>query len=280
MKLGGVGVWSHELRYGDPDRAQSAAVELEALGYTALWLSDVGGPLFESLDRLLAATSHVTLATGILNVWQHTAEELLEWWDGLPERHRERLLIGLGVSHAALIGDNWGRPLATMSSYLDSLEAGGFPLDQVCLAALGPRMIALAGQRTAGVHPYLVPVAHTETTRSALGQKSLIAVELSVVLGDDRAAGRDIAREMVTGYGSLPNYANNWRRLGFSDDQIAAADDALVDALIAIGDGGEIQKRLDEQFAAGADHVCIQVLTEPGGDWPMEQWRQLAPLGS
>jgi probable F420-dependent oxidoreductase len=280
VKLGGVGVWAQELRYGDPDLVRSAAAELESLGYSALWIPDVGGDVFEALDRLLAATSKVTLATGILNVWQHTPEELLAWWGELPDAHRDRLLIGLGVSHAALIGENWRRPVAVMSAYLDALEAGGFPLDQTCLAALGPKMIALAAERTAGVHPYLVPVEHTRTTRGALQAEHLLAVELGVVLSEDDAAGRELARPFVTGYGSLPNYANNWRRLGFSDDQITAGDDALVDALIAVGDTAAIRARVDEQLAGGADHVCIQVITAPGGDFPVEQWRALAPTRS
>jgi probable F420-dependent oxidoreductase len=277
QQLAGVGIWSHELRYGDPDGAASAAAELESLGYSALWVSDVGGALFDDLDRLLAATSTVTIATGILNVWAHAPEDLLAWWDTLSDAHRGRLLIGLGVSHAALIGDQWGRPLATMTAYLDALEAGGFPLDQVCLAALGPKMIALAGERTAGVHPYFVNADHTKSTRDALGADPLVAVELAVVLTENIPAGRELARPMVTGYGGLPNYANNWRRLGFTTEQIEAGDDAIVDDLIAIGDLDAIRGRIQEQFGAGADHVCIQVIAEPGTDFPLEQWRRLAP---
>jgi probable F420-dependent oxidoreductase len=275
-KLGGRGVWSSELRFGDAAQIVDAAAELEALGYSALWVPDVGGPLFEDLDRLLQATSTVTIATGILNVWQHEPSDVGRWWHALPEDHRRRMLLGIGVSHGLVVGEKWGKPLATMGAYLDGLDSAEVPLDQVCLAALGPRMLELAEDRTAGAHPYLVTPEHTAIARATLGD-SLLAVEQGVILESNPAVAREITCAVVKGYGTLPNYANNWKRLGFTDDDIASGADRLVDALIASGDKEEIEQRIKAQQEAGADHVCIQVITAPGSPLPLDAWRRLAP---
>jgi probable F420-dependent oxidoreductase len=275
-KLSGRGVWSSELRFGDAAQIVDAAAELEALGYSALWVPDVGGPLFEDLDRLLQATSTVTIATGILNVWQHEPSDVGRWWHALPDDHRRRMLLGIGVSHALVIGEKWGRPLDTMTAYLDGLESAEVPLDQVCLAALGPRMLELAKDRTAGAHPYLVTPEHTAIARAALGD-SLLAVEQGVILENNPTVAREITSAVVKGYGTLPNYANNWKRLGFTEDEISSGGDRLVDALITSGDNEEIEERIKAQQEAGADHVCIQVITAPGSPLPLDAWRGLAP---
>ncbi len=274
--LSGRGVWSSELRFGEAAQIVDAAAELESLGYTALWVPDVGGPLFEDLDRLLKATTTVTIATGILNIWQHDPSDVGRWWHSLPEDHRGRLLLGIGVSHGLVVGEKWGRPLATMTAYLDGLESSGVPLSQVCLAALGPKMLELAKSRTAGAHPYLVTPEHTAIARAALGN-GLLAVEQGVILERDAAAARDIGRAVVKGYGGLPNYANNWKRLGFSDDDVSSGSDRLIDALIACGDENGIAQRIEAHREAGADHVCIQVITAPGSPLPLDAWRRLAP---
>jgi probable F420-dependent oxidoreductase len=275
-KLSGRGVWSSELRFGDAAQIVEAAAELEDLGYSALWVPDVGGPLFEDLDRLLQATDTITIATGILNVWQHEPSDVGQWWHALPDDHRRRLLLGIGVSHGLVVGEKWGRPLATMTAYLDGLESAEVPLDQVCLAALGPKMLELAKHRTAGAHPYLVTPEHTALARTALGD-SLLAVEQGVILENDRAVAREITSAVVKGYGGLPNYANNWKRLGFTEDDILSGSDRLVDSLIASGDEADIEQRIEAQQDAGADHVCIQVITAPGSPLPLDAWRRLAP---
>ena len=276
-RLSGLGVWSSELRFGEPAEIVAAAAELEELGYRALWVPDVGGALFDDLDRLLGSTTSITVATGILNIWHHEPNEVAAWWLGLSEDHRDRLLLGLGVSHGLVIGEKWVRPLAKMTAYLDGLEAEGVPLDQVCLAALGPKMLELAHRRTAGVHPYMVTPEHTVTARAAVGD-GLVAVEQGVILESDLDAAREVARPFVRGYGSLPNYANNWRRLGFTDEDISIPSDRLVAALVAMGDEAAIARRIEAQHDAGADHVCIQVVTSPGSPMPREAWRRLAPL--
>ena len=238
-----------------------------------LWIPDVGGPVFEALDRLLDATTSIVVATGILNVWAHAPEETSTWWDGLDEGRRRRVMLGLGVSHAARIGETWGRPLAVMNDYLDALDAGGVPAARRCLAALGPRMLALARDRSAGAHTYLVTAEHTAEARTILGSSGLF-VEQGVVLDTDPATARDVARGLAR-YMSLPNYSNNWKRLGFTDEDIESTSDRLVDALVAWGDADAIRASIDAHFAAGADHVCIQVIgAEP---LPLAAWRALQP---
>jgi probable F420-dependent oxidoreductase len=275
-KLGGLGVWSQELRFGNPAEVIDAAAELETLGDSALWVPDVGGPLFEDLNRLLEATNTVTIATGILNVWEHEPSDVGKWWQALPEGHRRRLLLGIGVSHGLVVGEKWGRPIATMTAYIDGLESEGVPLDQVCLAALGPKMLELAKNRTSGAHPYFVTPEHTAIARAALGDR-LLAVELGVILDSDPSTARETARPFVKGYGGLPNYANNWKRLGFTDEDIASGSDRLIDALISWGDEADIDRGVDAHRSAGADHVCIQVVTAPGSPIPRDAWRRLAP---
>ena len=277
--LNGTGVWSPELRYGDAARVAELAAELESLGFSALWVPDVGGDLFPALDRLLDATSNVTVATGILNVWMHDATDTASWWTGLhDDATRDRVLLGLGASHAALIGETWRRPLSVVREYLDALDAtGAVPPASRCLAALGPKMLELARDRTAGAHPYLATPDHTARAREILGPGALLAPEQGVILDTDVARAREVARTNVRGYAQLPNYANNWRRSGFTDDDIDQVTDRLVDALIVCGDVDTIAARVAAHRDAGADHVCIQVIGEqPAGVVPVATWRDLA----
>ncbi|MFA5883116.1 MAG: TIGR03620 family F420-dependent LLM class oxidoreductase [Acidimicrobiia bacterium] len=275
MELTGTGVWSGELRFGDPAEAAAWVVELEALGYAAAWIPDLGGDLFGPFSNLLDATSTMTIASGVCNVWHHPPTEVGEWWAGLPEAHRRRVMLGIGISHGPLIGDTYGRPLATMTEYLDGLDAVGFPQDQRCIAALGPKMLELARARTAGSHPYLVPPEHTAYARSILGDGGLY-VEQSVVLETDAATARALARNAVAFYLTLPNYVNNWKRLGYTDDEIMGCDDRFIDEIFAWGDADAIHERLDAHRAAGADHVCIQVVNPPEVA-AIETWRALKP---
>jgi probable F420-dependent oxidoreductase len=270
-------VWSFELRYFDPTEVATAAAELESLGYTAAWLPDVGGDLFTPFGNLLSATSTMTIASGVLNVWHHTPAEVGTWWHGLPEEQRDRVLIGVGVSHGPLIGDAWGRPLAVMQEYLDGLDAAGVPKERRCLAALGPRMLELARDRSAGAHPYLGTPEHTAFARSILGDDAGLFVEQGVVFETDATKARAVARATLDGYAALPNYVNNWRRCGIEDADIEARSDRLVDALVAWGDADAINERVEAHRAAGADHVCVQVLNERGAPMNRAAWRALAP---
>lgn len=283
-RLTGTGIWSSALRYGDEAAAADAATELEALGYSALWLPDIGGDLFESLENLLAVTSTVTVASGILNLWMHPPEVAAARAHELNVAHGHRFLMGIGVSHAPLIdmaeAGRYAKPLTRMREYLDALDTATNPVaseDRV-LAALGPKMLELARTRTAGVHPYLVTPEHTAIARDALGDGLLVAPEQAVVLESGPIRARELARAHLAGYIGLANYANNWLRHGFTEDDLAdGGSDRLVDSLVVWGDEATIQARVQEHRDAGADHVCLQVLTDDLMVAPMDEWRRLAP---
>ena len=279
--LAGTGVWAHELRYGDPGEIADLAAELEGLGLSALWVPDVGGDLFGSLDTLLAATSSTVIATGILNVWMHTPAETGAWRAGLDDADQQRLLLGIGISHASFIdampGMSWERPLTTMRTYLDGLDAAGVPPEGRCLAALGPKMLELARDRSAGAHPYLVTPEHTALARETMGSDALLAVEQGVVLDSDPDAAREVARNALSIYATLPNYTNNWKRLGFTEDDVASLSDRLVDEVVAWGDVDALAARVQSHRDAGADHVCVQLLAAPGAPVDRDAWRRLAP---
>jgi probable F420-dependent oxidoreductase len=283
-RVSGTGIWSSTLRYGDAGEAAERAAELEGLGYSALWIPDIGGDLFDSIGGLLAATSTVTIATGILNVWMHTPQQTALEHARLTAMHGARFLCGLGVSHQQLIDrvvdeGTYARPLATMKAYLDGLDSAATPLasqDRV-IAALGPKMLELARTRTAGTHPYLVTPELTRAARVGVGPDRLVACEQGVVLETDPATAREVARLHLSRYLERPNYSNNWKRQGFTDDDLVdGGSDRLVDALVVWGDEETIAARVQEHRDAGADHICIQVLTADLSAFPIEQWRLLA----
>ncbi len=281
-QLTGTGIWSAALRYGDVEVARTAAAELESLGYSAIWLPDVGGDVWTPLDAVLGATSSTTVATGILNIWMHEPADAAAQFQRLTAEHGPRFLMGLGVSHGPFINatgkGNYSKPLTHMREYLDGLDAAPEPVpstDRV-LAALGPKMLELARTRAAGTHPYLVVPEHTAAARAALGDGPLVAPEQGVVLSTDPTHAREVARQHLSVYVTLPNYAINWFRLGFTEeDTLDGGSDRLVDALVVWGDEDAILARVQEHRDAGADHVCLQVL---GEDLPMEDWRRLAPV--
>jgi probable F420-dependent oxidoreductase len=279
----GIGIWSAGLRYGDAAEAADAASELEELGYSALWVPDVGGDLFEVLERLLGATRHAVIATGILNLWFHEAAEVARTHARFVDTYGERLLLGIGVSHAPLVDSKepgrYQKPLSAMRAYLDALDAADPPLDPArrVLAALGPKMLELAKERAAGCHPYNVTPEHTHLARQAVGPDALVLPEQAVALTTDADVARQLGRAHLAVYLGLPNYANNIRRLGFGDEDFAdGGSDRLVDAMVAWGDEDAIMARVQAHSDAGADHVCLQVLSE-AGMFPREEWRRLAP---
>lgn len=275
MKMTGTGVWSAGLRYGEAADITAAAAELEALGYRSLWVPDVGGELFEALDRLLDATDHMVIGSGVLNIWKQTPADTIAWWSGLSDDRRQRVMLGIGVSHGPFIGEDWKKPLAATSDYLDALDAGGPPPANRCVAALGPKMLDLAARRSAGSLTYLVTPEHTALAREALGDSRLY-VEQGVVLSSDAEVAREAARGALAHYFNLPNYTNNWKRLGFTDEDVATKSDRLIDALVVWGDAEAINARFTAHLDAGADHVCLQVIDAPGAA-EMDVWRALAP---
>lgn len=282
---GTIGVWSGELRYGDVGLVREAATELEDLGYAALWVPDVGGDLFGSLDGLLGATRDILVASGILNLWMHTPVESAEAFHQLTDTHGDRLLYGIGVSHAPLVdaatASRYRKPLAAMLAFLDGLDEAPVPVpvDRRVLGALGPKMLEVARARSAGVHPYNATPEHTAIVREAVGRHALVCPELAVVLETDVGIAREAGRQHLIGYLGLPNYANNLLRLGFDEADLAGGgSDRLVDALVARGDEDAIRARVDDHRDAGADHVCIQVLDPTrSGTPPLARWRRLAP---
>jgi probable F420-dependent oxidoreductase len=286
MDLTGTGVWSGALRYGDRAAARDAAAELEALGYSALWVpGGVGGDVFGDCRALLEATTRVAVATGILNLWMHEPAEVAEGHAAITSDHPGRFLLGIGVSHSALIDSTeagrYEKPMERTRHYLDALDAATppVPVAERALAALGPKMLELSRDRTRGAHPYLANPEHTRFARGVLGSGPLLMPEQPVVLETDAAAARDLARAHFTIYLTLPNYLNNLRRIGFTDDDFSdGGSDRLVDGVVAWGDEAAIARRVREHFDAGADHVCIQVVTPRGiQDLPLDQWRALAP---
>lgn len=279
-RLGRIGIWSLELRFGDSGQAADAAAELDELGFGALWIpGGVGGDVLGTVNRLLSATRNAVIATGIVNIWKHDAREIGEWWRAQPDNLKQRVLLGLGVSHGPLIGEAYRKPLAAMREYLTQLSAEGLPAKNLCLAALRPGMLDLARERTAGSHPYLVTPEHTAMARKALGPDALLAPEQGVMLETDPQRARELAHKALEHYRGLPNYVGIWQGLGFSDDEIANTSSRLTDALFAWGGIGKIAARVNAHFASGADHVCLQVIgaaSRPDVEAIRPAWRELA----
>jgi probable F420-dependent oxidoreductase len=282
MDLSGVGVWSSQLRYGSAEESAEAAAELEELGFTALWIPDVGGPVFDAVSHLLASTKQAVIATGILNLWMHEPSDVAAKYAALSAEHGDRFLLGIGVSHAPLVDSKepgrYRKPLAATRAFLDALDAAEQPVpaESRVLAALGPKMLELAATRARGAHPYLVTPDHTRQAREALGDGPLLLPEQTVLLTEDRDQARAVGTDWLRAYLALPNYPNNLLRSGFTEDDLASVSDRLFDAIIAWGDEDAIVKRVNEHRAAGADHVCIQALTADPTEFPRDQWRRLA----
>ncbi|MBV8462064.1 MAG: TIGR03620 family F420-dependent LLM class oxidoreductase [Acidimicrobiales bacterium] len=277
VALGRVGVWwSGSWRPGE-DGLEPAA-ELESLGFGALWSSGGFDPgLAPRFGRMLEATRRATVASGIVSIWASTADDVAAGADALEAAHPGRFLLGLGVSHAPLASD-YARPYERMVGFLDRLDALGDAVspERRMLAALRPRMLELAAGRSAGAHPYFVPVEHTARAREIMGPGAVLAPEVTVLLDEDPARARETARAFTRGYLTLPNYAGNLRSLGFADDELAdGGSDRLVDAVVAHGDADRIAARVRAHHDAGADHVAVQMLG-PMDRLPLEGYRALA----
>ena len=283
IQLGRIGIWSSQL-WADREASKAAARELERLGYGAVWFNNGPAP-FGLAGDLLGATSRIVAATGIVSIWTHPAPEVAAGHAALLRTYPHRFLLGLGVSHAPLVErDQPGRyshPFERMVEYLDALDSAPTPVpaSERVLAALGPRMLTLARERAAGALPYLVTVEHTRSARQVLGDGPLLAPEQAVVLEPHPAQARSIARAHLAPYLQLPNYTNNWLRLGFTPEDLAnGGSDRLVDTLVAWGSLDAIRERVADHLRVGADHVCLQALTDNPATLPLDQWRALAPL--
>lgn len=280
-RIGTIGIWSGELRSGNLANSCAAAAELDRLGFGALWVpGGIGGDILERMDSLVDATARTVVASAILNIWKHEPSSVGAWWAGQSAVRRDRLLLGLGVSHAPLIGADYSKPIGKMRGYIDALEAEGISPDHLCVAAFGPQMLALSRDRTAGAHPYLVTPAHTTSARAILGADALLAPGQAVALETDPVKARAAARGALSVYLNFPNYLASWRNQGFSDaDFTNGGSDRLCDALVAWGNVDSIAARVREHLDAGADHVCIKLVRgAPGGEAThlIADWRTLA----
>jgi len=269
--LGRFGVWR-----GSGQVTPELAMGLERLGYGTLWLGGSPDGALTQVDELLDATTTLTLATGIVNMWQDDAHTVAASFRRIEDRRPGRFLLGVGAGHREATAQ-YTSPYETLARYVDVLRADGVPADSLVLAALGPKVLRLSAERAGGAHPYLVPPEHTRLARKILGPEPLLAPEQKVVLEADPKQARAIGRPRVRDpYLGLVNYTANLRRLGWSDEDLAdGGSDALIDALVAHGSGEQVAARLGEHFDAGADHVCVQLLTAPGADL-LDEFRKLA----
>ncbi len=287
MNLGRIGLWTADFDLQPMSKAQEAIAQVEEMGYGAVWVPEaVIREPFASTALLLSATKKLVLGTGIASLHARTAQTMQAGWKTLTEAFPDRFLLGIGVSHAPMVQGvhkgNYDKPYSTMVEYLDEMDKGIFfgaaptTAPQRVLAALGPKMLKLAAERGAGAHPYFTPVEHTAFARETMGANALLAPELAVVLETDAAKAREIARKYMTTYTRLPNYTNNLKRFGFTEDEITKQEDRLVDAIVAWGSMDTVVAAVKGHLDAGADHVCIQVLTDKPRTLPMREWQELA----
>jgi probable F420-dependent oxidoreductase len=262
------------------ERAKIAA-ELDDLGVPALWLGGSPTADLRDAEQLLAGSSRLLVGTSILNIWTEDPAVVAASCQRLADSFGDRFVLGVGAGHAPAAeqtGQAYVRPLSRLRGYLDALDHAEHPVraEARMLAALGPKALELAAERSAGALPYLTTPEHTRQAREIMGDDALLVPEHKVVLLDDPDAARAVGRSILRTYLGLPNYLNSWRRLGFSDDDFAGAgSDALVDAMVAHGEIGAVMRRVAEHLEAGADHVAVQALA-PDGTLPLTQWRQLA----
>ncbi len=271
VELGTYGIWRHEGGL-DADLAR----EIEALGYGAVWIGGSPPGDLALAESMLDATTHLAVGTSIINMWATPAAEVAASFHRIEAKHPGRFLLGVGVGHPEATSD-YTRPYANLVSYLDELDAAGVPTAGRAIAALGPKMLKLSADRTAGAQPYLTTPEHTRQSRELLGDGVLLAPEHKVVVDPDPERARAVGRPVVDKpYLGLRNYTSNLLRLGWTEADIAdGGSDALIDALVAHGDAAAVAARLAEHLAAGADHVCVQVLTEGYAD-PLPPMRALA----
>jgi probable F420-dependent oxidoreductase len=287
-RLGRVGVWSFALQRLPAADEGMAIRQLERLGYGAVWMPESLGSkeVFAHAGILLAASERAIVASGIASIYARDPMAMANGARALAEAYPGRFVLGIGVSHApsvAMRGGDYGKPVETMTAYLDGMATASYagpessePVPLV-LAALGPRMLELAAARADGAHPYFVPVEHTPVARAAVGAEACLAVEQTAVLSTNADEARRIGRAFAKHYLALPNYANNLRRLGWADEDIANdGSDRLIDAVIAWGDVDTIAARVKAHLDAGADHVCVQLRAESSADPALAGYAELA----
>jgi len=288
--LGPFGAWSFALQVHTAHEARAAVAALEAMGYGTVWIPESVGSK-EALSHaaiLLGGAQRIVVATGVANIYARDPMAAANGARALADAYPGRFVFGLGVSHAPSVaarGGSYERPIERMRAYLDAMDAAGYsgPAPTVpaprMLAALGPRMLALSAERTAGAHSYFVPLEHTTEARRILGPEPCLAVEMTAVLETDPSEARRVARAFAVHYLALPNYANNLRRLGYPDEELAGGgSDRVIDAVVVRGDAAAIALRARAHLDAGADHVCIQLRGATPADLCLAQFRELAAV--
>jgi probable F420-dependent oxidoreductase len=270
-QLGPFGVWR-----GAWQTTPDLAAGLEQLGYSALWLGGSPDGDLAIVDQLLDATSTLIVGTSIVNIWKDAAPVVAGSFARIQARHPDRFILGVGAGHREATQE-YANPYQALAAYVDQLLDSGVPAGRVVLAALGPKVLRLSGERTGGAIPYLVPPEHTRQAREILGQEPLLAPEHKVVIDDDATRARELGRHRVQKpYLGLTNYTSNLRRLGFTDADLGdGGSDRLVDALVAHGTAEMVAVQLRMHLNAGADHVCAQLLTQADED-PMPGFEALA----
>jgi probable F420-dependent oxidoreductase len=268
MNLGRIGVW-RRWQEGSHDLG-----ELEALGFTAFWVGS--SPWLAQAREFLERSSTLTVATGILNVWQHEPADVAAQHAELVREFPDRFLLGIGVGHPEVTAE-YASPLAAMSAFFDGLDAAPQPVPrtQRAAAALGPKMLDLVAERSLGAHTYFNTPEHTRFARERVGPDGLVAAEVAVVVESDDATAREAARMYAARYLAARNYVRNLKRFGFTDGDVAdGGSDRLIDAVIPHGSAEAIAETVRAHLDAGADHVCVQPVGH--GDAPMADYRALA----
>jgi probable F420-dependent oxidoreductase len=285
--LGQVGAWTFAFDAMDASGIRSAVRAIEDLGFGALWIPEGSSSreVFAHLSLLLGSTDRITVASGIANITARHPAAMAQGGRTLADAYPGRVVLGIGVGHqysTAERGIDWADPVGRMREYLTRMDATPWWAPPVTvprlLAALGPRMLDLAAELALGAHTYFVPAEHTARARERLGPEPVLAVELTAVLGSDPTASRAAARSWARHYLELPNYANNWRRLGYGEREVAGdGADRLIDAAVAQGGPEAITARAREHLEAGADHVCVQFVGGADDDPAIPALRRLAP---
>ncbi|SIB54604.1 putative F420-dependent oxidoreductase, MSMEG_4141 family [Mycobacteroides abscessus subsp. abscessus] len=257
-KLNRYGVWK-----GGPVTPEQART-IEDLGYGSVWVGGVFTADLAYVEPLLAVTENLTVASGIVNIWTSPVDEIAAAFHRIEAAYPGRFLLGVGAGHPEASAE-YRKPYDALVEYLDGLDAAGVPKERRVLAALGPKVLKLSADRTAGAHPYLTTPEHTRQAREIIGPDALLVPEHKVVLSTGAPSAREIGRRTVDFYLTLSNYVNNWKRLGFNDEDLTSpGSDAFIDAVVAHGTAAEIATRLNEHLDAGADQVLIQVLGDKG----------------
>jgi probable F420-dependent oxidoreductase len=258
--LGTFGAFGHHSMWQQvsPDHLR----EIESLGYGAVWAGGSPAAELSWVDPILEQTSTLKLATGIVNIWTAEPGPTAESFHRIEKAYPGRFILGIGVGHPEA-HQEYRKPVEALTDYLDKLDEYGVPKDSRVVAALGPKVLKLSADRSAGAHPYLTTPEHTAEARKLIPE-AFIAPEHKAVLTTDPEKARAIGRKSLEIYLNLANYVNSWKRLGFTDDDVAKpGSDRLVDAVVAYGTADDIAARLKEHITAGADHVPVQVLTGP-----------------